>query len=310
MLVDSKIKYLLGLYSSQPIKKLLNYQIDVGGKRLRPTLAILSCLALGGKKKDALYPAAGLEIIHNYTLIIDDIIDNSSIRRGKPTVWKKLGASIAQCLAVDYGAAIFQAANFSKYHQKFSELFAKTIKKLVEGEILDILFEQSGREQEPYVQKNRFRKITEKDYFKMAGQKTAFLIAASCEAGAFAANGSKEKVAALKKFGFNLGVAFQIKDDLLDIASGNDIKERKLGNIAILLSKQKRVFNILKKKVITNKDVKEAKNLIRKTDAEKKSLKLAEGYIQKAKKSLVSLPQNKWTKALLQIADFAIQRKL
>jgi geranylgeranyl diphosphate synthase type I len=74
-----------------------------------------------------LYPAAGLEILHNYSLIIDDIIDNSVLRRGKATTWFKYGRSIAECVGMDYSSAIFQAANRSKNPLKISELFAKTM---------------------------------------------------------------------------------------------------------------------------------------------------------------------------------------
>ena len=90
-LVDPKIKEILTLFVDKKTQKLVNYQIAVGGKRLRPALTIAGCLVCGGKIENALYPAAGLEILHNCTLIYDDIIDNSNLRRGKPTAWFKFG---------------------------------------------------------------------------------------------------------------------------------------------------------------------------------------------------------------------------
>jgi geranylgeranyl diphosphate synthase type I len=323
-LVDPKIKEILNLSVDKKTQKLVNYQIAVGGKRLRPALTIASCLACGGKIEDALYPAAGLEILHNCTLIYDDIIDNSNLRRGEPTTWFKFGKSIAECVGIDYAAAIFQAANKSKYSLEISEIFARTMKKIVEGEILDILFEQSGREDEKYIIENRYNGITEKDYLKMVSKKTASLIQACCEAGAISAKSKKSEIDALKNYGFNLGIVFQIRDDVLDIFGeekefgkkiGKDIEERKLGNIIVfyalkeLSQKQKeRFLVILRKNKIKNKDIKEALKLISKTKAKEKSFLLGEKYIKKAKENLKSLSQNDWNKFLAEIADFTIKR--
>lgn len=292
---------------------------------MRPTLSIISCQMLGGKIKDVLYPAAGLEIMHNYTLIVDDIIDNSLLRRGKPTLWAKFGRSTAQCVGIDYSAAVFQAANKSNNLVKTSELFAKTLKTIAGGEILDILFEQSGRKEEPYAVKNRYYNIVEKDYFKMAGKKTASLFEACCEAGGIAAQAKKKELAALRNYGFNLGIAFQIQDDILDIFGkeknfgkviGGDIAERKLGNIVILYALKelkpagrKRFLRILRKEEIRKSDIKEAVKLIEKTNSREKAEALAKKFIEKAKGQLSYLPQNNWNKLLSQTADFIKERK-
>ena len=116
-LVDPKVREILNLSVDQKRKELVNYQVGTGGKGFRPALAVASCLACRGKTKDVLYAAAGLEILHNCTLIFDDIIDNSFLRRGRKTLWSKYGKSIAQCVGLDYAAAIFQAANKSSYPQ-------------------------------------------------------------------------------------------------------------------------------------------------------------------------------------------------
>lgn len=324
-IIDRKIKEILSIYVSKKTQKLLNYQIKVGGKKLRPTLALVSCLACGGKINNVLYPAAGLEILHNYTLIIDDIIDNSNLRRGKPTTWFKFGKSIAQCLGMGYSAAIFQAAILTKNPIKTSQLFAKTIKAITEGQILDILFEQSGRSDEKHITKNRYKKVSQQDYFKMISKKTATLIQASCEVGGISAEAKKTKIDVLKNYGFNLGIAFQIRDDILDIFGtkkkfgkiiGQDIKERKLGNIVILYAlkelcqiEKKKILNVLRKKEIKNKDIKEVIKLINKTKAKEKACLLGEKYNQKAKENLKLLRPNKWTKVLSDIADFVIKRE-
>ncbi len=319
------IEELLNSYVDKENREIVKYQIFTGGKRLRPALGIITCQLLGGAIKDALFPAAGLEILHNYSLIIDDIIDNSSLRREKPTCWFKFGRSIAQCIGIDYSAAVFQAANRSREPVKISELFAKTMKTIVDGEILDILFEQQGRENEDYVLKNRYLNVTDKNYFKMVSKKTAALFQACCQVGGICAGAKERELEALRNYGFNLGVAFQIRDDILDIFGeeekfgkkiGKDIEERKLGNIVILfalakLSKldKKKILRIIRKKEIENKDIKEAIKLIKKTDSHQKAYHLAEGFAEKAKEGLKTLPKNKWNRILENFVDFVIWRE-
>lgn len=324
-LVNPKIKEILNLSVNKKTQKLVNYQMATGGKRFRPALAIASCLVCNGKIKDVLYPAAGLEILHNCTLIYDDIIDNSSLRRGEPTVWSKFGKSITECIGLDYAAAVFQAANKSKYSLQISEIFARTLKKIMDGQILDILFEQSGRKDEKYIIDNRYNKITKNDYLKMVTKKTASLIQACCEVGALSAKAKKSEIEALKNYGFNLGIAFQIRDDILDIFGekkefgkkiGKDIEERKLGNIVVFHAlkelgtnkEQKEFLAILRKNEIENSDIKKALKIINKTKAKEKSFLLEEKYTKEAKKNLKNLPKNTWNKFLVEIADFVIER--
>ena len=324
-LVDPLIKEILNLSVDENRQRLVNYQVASGGKRLRPALAIASCLACGGEVEDALYPAAGLEILHNCTLIYDDMIDNSSLRRAKSTVWYKFGKSVAQCIGVDYSAAIFQAANRSRYPIEICEIFARTMKTVAEGEILDILFEQRGRDDEKYVVSHRYREVTREDYLQMISQKTASLVQASCEVGAISAGAEEIKIEALKRYGFSLGLAFQITDDILDIFGeeqefgkkiGNDIEASKLGNIVILQAleelgsggKHKELSAILSKNNIEDRDIQRAIKVISKTGAKENSLLLQEEYVTKAKSSLHEIPGNKWTELLARMADFVIER--
>lgn len=324
--VDPVIEKVLLSEVDLKFQEIVRYQISTGGKRLRPALAIMSCLLLGGKVRDVLKPAAGLEILHNYTLIVDDIIDRSILRRNQPTVWAKYGKSIAECIAIDYGVAIFQTAKRSPSPIEISEIFAKTIKKVVEGEIIDILFERTGRKEEPYVVKNRPKTIIQKQYIDMIGKKTAPLFEACCETGGICAGGSKKEIRALKNYGFNLGLAFQIKDDILDMFGeekkfgkkiGQDIEERKGGNIILLFAqeelktKEKQIIeSIMQKKKALRRDVKTVMALIQKTNGLAKSIKLGQKFIKKAKQSLESLPQNKWNKALSSLAGFVINRSV
>lgn len=324
-IVDPVIKKILVSNVDKKFHQIVKYPVSTGGKRLRPALAIISCKMLGGKLKNVLYPAAGLEILHNYTIIIDDMIDNGKLRRGKPTTWFKFGKSIAQCIEIDYAVTIFQAAMRSKNPILISKLLAKTLKALVEGEVLDILFERSGRDDEPYVVKNRYRKISEKDYSEMISKKTAVLFETSCEIGGICAGAKEEKLNALREYGFNLGMVFQITDDILDIFGqekkfkkkiGKDIEEKKEGNIVILLALKElnpkdrnRFIKIMRKDKINKKDIREAMKFIEKTNSKQKAYQLGKKFTQKAKDSLKSLPQNKWNNTLGNLADFILERE-
>jgi len=300
--------------------KLFLYQLSTGGKRLRPALTIISCQALGGKLSDALYPAAGLEILHNYTLIIDDIIDQSTLRRGQLTVWAKYGSSIADCVSINFAASIFQTAQ----NKEIAEIYCQTIKKITQGQILDILFERAGREREAYVLKNRPKVITRNDYKGMISKKTALLFQACCQIGATCAGASKKQINALKTYGLNLGMAFQIKDDILDIfgeeekfsKKGRDIKERKGGNIVLILAKEelavkerKQIHSLMAKQKITDNNIKRIVSLIEKTNARQRAFQIGEGFIKKAKQALRGLRDSQNKAVLNQIADFVVSRK-
>jgi geranylgeranyl diphosphate synthase, type I len=323
--IESAMTEILNAHVDEKNKEIVKYQIFTGGKRLRPALTFITCQLLGGKEKDAIYPAAGLEILHNYSLIVDDIIDNSELRRGKPTAWRKFGKSIASCLAIDYAAGIFEAANKSKKPAEMAVLFSKTLKTIVDGEILDILFERAGRSKEPYIAKNRYKKISQEDFFEMIGKKTAALFEACCQAGGILAEAKEEEIRALGKYGFNMGLAFQIQDDILDIFGdeksfgkkiGKDIAEKKGGNIIIMLALEKleskereKILTIMKKAKIRAGEIAEIMGYVNKTDSLKIARELEQKFAARAKDSLKDLPQNKWHEILEEIINFLITRE-
>lgn len=301
------------------------YQSLAGGKRLRPALAVMSCELLGGELEDVLYPAAALEILHNCTLIIDDIIDHSDFRRNRPTVWKKYGKSIAKCISMSYASSIFQGAARTRKGALLTEHFARTLKSVVDGEILDILFERSGRDDEPFVENNRYETVTREDYINMIRHKTATLIKASCEVGGLCAGGSNKDLEALGEYGFNIGMAFQIRDDILDIFGdekefgkkiGKDIFEKKMGNIVIIFALEElgsRTDNLLVKileteRPVTDEGVREAIGLISGTAAQAKAFELCRSYIDESLSVLEQLPQNQAGELLRDMANFIFSR--
>jgi geranylgeranyl diphosphate synthase type I len=322
--VEPVLNELLTKQVSPCFQEMLKYPVSTGGKRLRPFLCLVSCLASGGKLQDAIYPAAGLEILHNYSLIVDDTIDHGEIRRGQPTIQVKYGFSMAECVGADFAASLLNAASQSKNPKEVARIFAKTLKVLVDGEIEDILFERIGRENEPYVTQERPLEVSEEQYFEMIRKKTAFLLQTCCEVGGIMARADKTKLKALRDYGLNLGLAFQIQDDVLDMFGeeekfgkkvGKDLEEHKGGNIVLVYALDElkgrgrdTILSILNHKRAKPSDIQKAISILNQTKAREKVGILKEKLAQKAQNSLKFLPSSKWTKVLAVLADFVIKR--
>lgn len=325
-MVTPKINELLDSDIDNNFRETVRYQASTGGKKLRAALVLLSCLGCGGRIKDAIYPAAGIEILHNDTLMIDDIIDHSDRRRGKMTAWKKYGSSIIQCLSFIYSASAFRAPVYSPAPKAVNDSFSHALKTVSQGEILDILMEQAGREQEKYVHKNRRNKVRVDDYLQMVSQKTASLIRAASEIGGLCARASQDRLKALKEYGYNLGVSFQIRDDILDIYGkkakfgkriGQDIYEGKLGNIVIIYALEEldnknkaSLLNILKKKTVIDNDAAKAIAMIKRTGAKEKAMALADKYNNRGFTSLKKLPDNEYIGVLKDFLEFVSVREI
>ncbi len=180
------------------------------GKRVRPALVLLSAAAAGGNWQEALPAAAAVELIHNFSLIHDDIEDNSPLRRGRPTLWAKWG--IPQ--ALNTGDAMFTLAHLAAHDLEASSTFRiacqathtllQTCLALTQGQHLDIAYEQR-------------RDLARQDYWQMVSGKTAALLACCCELGALAAQAPRRVRQAYRDFGHSLGLAFQAQDDWLGI---------------------------------------------------------------------------------------------
>ncbi|MBS7625735.1 polyprenyl synthetase family protein [Candidatus Bathyarchaeota archaeon] len=300
---------------------ILTYPIKAGGKRVRPALTILSCQACGGTVKDAKLPAAMIELIHNYSLIMDDIIDHGEVRRGVPTVRAKYGDTMALLAGMFYREAISQIAQDSPNPEEMHELLINTIKQTIEGERMDILFEQSGRT-EQYLMEHRYESIRPHLYFELIRRKTAELIRAACVAGAVSANASNHYLNAVSRYGKNIGLAFQLIDDLLDIfgektgkQKGKDIIEHKLGNAVIVYAlqelsalKQENLLQTLRSKEVDQYALEEVLHLLESTKAKSKILELARLYVSRAKRSLEVLPKTEARENLSDLADFIVTR--
>lgn len=199
----------------QPIE----YMISIGGKHLRPELCLLTYNLFSDKiEKSILYPALALEIFHEFTLIHDDIMDQAELRRGQQTVYRKWDNNIAILSGDVMSIKAYELlANCPEnVLPQVLALFSKTAAQVCEGQQYDMNFESI-----PY--------ITMEDYISMISLKTAVLIACSAKMGALIA-GTDEKIAqSLYEFAFDLGIAFQIHDDLLDTFGQGNIFGKKIG---------------------------------------------------------------------------------
>jgi len=201
----------IGIY--EPMK----YILDGGGKRIRPMLLIICCEAAGGKVEDALDAATAIEILHNFTLVHDDIMDNSDKRRGVPTLHIKYDLSTAILTGDVLLAAAYEYLQKDlKGNAKAVEHFTRGLIEVCEGQSLDKDFE--------------VRELVSLDeYLEMIGKKTAALSRMCCAVGAILGGGSDGEVEALANYGFLIGLAFQIQDDLLDITADSSALGKPVG---------------------------------------------------------------------------------
>jgi len=183
----------------------VRYILSTGGKRIRPALVLLACDMFAGSVDSALHPATAIELFHNFTLLHDDIMDRSEIRRGRETVHVKWNENIAilsgDVMSILASSFINEAPG--AVLRNVHSVFTRTAMEVCEGQQLDMNFEQKLM-------------VDEQEYLRMIELKTAVLIAASLKIGAMLGGAAEKDAAHLYNFGRDLGIAFQLQDDLLD----------------------------------------------------------------------------------------------
>jgi len=196
----------------------VKYILSIGGKRLRPVLALMACNLYSDKINDAILPASGLEVFHNFTLVHDDIMDESSLRRSFPTIHSKWNINQA-VLSGDVMAFIANECFLQTPENKLLKVFRVFNKAAVEvcvGQQLDMDYEKAVV-------------VTRNEYIRMIELKTAVLLAASVKIGGLIGGGDDKDADLLYEFGRNLGLAFQIQDDLLDVWGDSKVFGKKSG---------------------------------------------------------------------------------
>ena len=203
----------------------IDYTLRLGGKRIRPLLLLTANRMFGGSDEAVRHAAIGIEMFHNFTLLHDDLMDRSPLRRGQPTVYRKWGDNTA-ILSGDTMFALAWQYFLMKPHDRLHEIlkcFNQTAIEVCEGQQYDMDFEQSND-------------TTLDEYMQMIRLKTAVLLAAALKIGALYAHAPEDDTQRLYQFGIHLGLAFQLQDDLLDAygdtatfgkQTGQDIRDRK-----------------------------------------------------------------------------------
>ncbi len=311
-------RYLKSKLNGNPeeLYKAAHHLIANGGKRLRPFMVMKSCQILGGKQNHALIAASAVEMVHNFTLVHDDIMDNDEIRHGVPTTHKKYGMPVAILAGDVLFSKAYEIITNSKLPFELSSKLAAQLSRacveVCEGQILDIKMAES-------------KKIPkEKQYITMIEKKTAALFDVSCSMGAICSNAKMSDVKNLSEFGKNLGIAFQITDDLIGVMGdpkitkkpvGNDLREGKK-SLPILLAinrakgnDKKIILKCFGNTGVKKESLENAVKIIRKLGIEEEVRKKANNYAKKAEKSL-SKYAGTARNDLISLLDFVVKRSL
>lgn len=285
------------------------YLIRQKGKKIRPLLVLLSAKVSGGINERTYRGATLVELLHTATLIHDDVVDNADKRRG---FWS-INAIFKNKAAVLMGDYLLSRGLMIAVEGKdfdFLGVITNTVKRMSEGELLQI-------------QKTRKLDIDEKTYFKIISDKTASLLETCCEIGALSGSDNPEYHKAMREFGESIGMAFQIRDDILDYEGttniigkpvGGDIKEKKITLPLIYSLNQVSKDEAARiRKIIKNgskkESVKEVINFVREQKGIDYALDTAHSYSQKAKELLQIFPGSQSKLALEALVDFIIDRK-
>jgi len=226
-----------GLY--EPIE----YTLQSGGKRIRPAMVLMACNLFNDCIDEAIRPAIGLEIFHNFTLLHDDIMDHADIRRGMATVHKKWGENTA----ILSGDAMFiKAYEYfldckSAAFRDILKVFNQTALEVCEGQQYDMEFEN-------------WKEVSEKEYIRMIELKTSVLLAAALKIGALIGGAAQSDADLLYEFGRNIGLAFQLQDDLLDVYGDESVFGKQIGGDIVA---NKKTFLLIKAKELANNEKKE-----------------------------------------------------
>lgn len=286
---------------------LLHHILKGRGKRLRPAIVFLVTGLVRGDKERSLPLAASVEVLHTATLVHDDLVDNSFVRRGLPT----LNAIASQGVTVLVGDYLFavaaEYANRSRNLQVM-DVVTRTLQIIIHGELRQIFSIGNWRQ-------------SLDDYYRKIESKTAALFAASSECAAILAGLSPREVEVLRSYGHNLGTAFQIADDILDFVGdektlgkpvGSDLRQGTVTLPALYAMQSspegERILALLEGNGDRESNMRQAVQLIRQSSAIEASYATAADFAAKAKAAVMEFPPSSYRDALVYLADYAVER--
>ena len=296
------------------------YTLAAGGKRVRPQLAIIASQMFGGKDEDVLPAALALEIFHNFTLLHDDVMDHAEVRRGRPTVHIQWNENTAILSGDQMMIEAYTQLSKVPTHTlaRVLQLFNQMATEICEGQQYDVDFEQKNN-------------VSIDEYLMMIRLKTSVLLANALQIGAYIAGATEEEQRALYQFGINIGLAFQIQDDILDVwgdpktfgkAIGGDIACNKktfvylqamrlLGDEAISLEAREELEDWYGKLLDNNKEkIARVKEIFEQLGVREICEQVVADYTKKALQILDTLPQNAATEQLRQMAEKLLARSV
>ncbi|MCF6148280.1 MAG: polyprenyl synthetase family protein [Candidatus Kuenenia sp.] len=312
--IDDMLRELIPVSEKNYLSEPIWYHMSTKGKRVRPAICLITCEALGGNPDNALSFALAIEVLHNMFLMHDDIEDGDTVRRDQPTVWVKYGTANAinagdYLLACAYRSTLASPVDLEK-KLKLLEVLTLTYEKTVEGQALDI----NARAAEDF---------TVDEYMKMVELKTGYYLACGMVGGAIVSGVSDEVVKKIWMLGKNMGPAFQIRDDLIDLTHGkgrggvigSDIKEGKASflysyvlQIASGEQKKKlREIMLKPREETTTDDIAWVLGMYRQYDAMKYAQEYADNLVKEAYNTINDIPVDDKT-IFKEIASFMAQR--
>jgi geranylgeranyl diphosphate synthase type I len=308
-LVDESIPKFLPITPPEDLYKAMRHLLDAGGKRLRPSALLLAAEAVGGKAETVLPAAVAVELVHNFTLIHDDIMDEADLRRGLTTVHKLWGVPRAIIAGDAMYSKAFEILSCTKSDPQRLveglELLSKTCTDICEGQWMDMNFATR-------------KDVTEEEYMRMVEKKTAVLFAAALKMGASLSGANNEHARALWDFGRFTGIGFQIYDDVIDLitpeeilgkAQGGDIVEGKRTLIIIHALSKGVSIDALGKYNATRSEINAALTTLKESGSIDYAMNKAIEFVDQGKAALSVLPDSEAKMTLTRLADYMIERK-
>ncbi len=307
--IDAAMTAVLGGEEPAALYRAVRHLPQAGGKRLRPVIAMLSCEAVGGDPDEAVPYGAALELLHTFTLVHDDIMDDDDTRRGRPAVHRQFGEATAILAGDTLFAMAFEIATAERLpaavERRLAHNIAVMAREICEGQQLDMSFEERST-------------VTEGEFLAMIERKTARLFEHAALGGAIIGGGSEEEQEALRGYGHALGMAFQLWDDCLDVVGtdigkpvGSDIREGKKTLMYIHARQHADGDAWLQgygDPQATKEDIDGIVEVFEECGAVEAATDTATGYADEAARCLDVLPESDARQWLAELSSFAVSR--